>query len=150
MDEVGAVIQELKTLAKRYRVLTGKSLGITAEVGEYEATRLRGLELCADREPGYDALWKREGKTLRVQIKSRLLPQGEELGRLGKIDLTKEWDMLLFILLDEDFEPVSIHKAERKDVDQMLKRPGSKARKVREQPEVSQLLAISRQVWAKK
>jgi hypothetical protein len=50
------LIQNAKKLAKQYRQLTGKPLGITGEVGEFVAADLLHLELTDARNPGYDAI----------------------------------------------------------------------------------------------
>lgn len=44
-EPVLAILAEAKKLAQRYRTLTGKPLGITGEVAEYEAARILGVEL---------------------------------------------------------------------------------------------------------
>jgi hypothetical protein len=40
LNEVGELIGAAKKIARRYRDLTGRPLGITGEVAEYEACRL--------------------------------------------------------------------------------------------------------------
>ena len=42
--------------APQYRRLTGKPLGITREVAEYEGPRLLGVALGVAPQPGYEAL----------------------------------------------------------------------------------------------
>ena len=42
--------------APQYRRLTGKPLGITREVAEYEGPRLLGVALWVAPQPGYEAL----------------------------------------------------------------------------------------------
>jgi hypothetical protein len=42
-DPVLEILAETKKLAQRYRVLTGKPLGITGEIAEYEAARSLGV-----------------------------------------------------------------------------------------------------------
>lgn len=44
------LLGEAKRLAKEYRELTGRPLGITGEVAEYEAARLLEIELSAVRQ----------------------------------------------------------------------------------------------------
>ena len=39
------ILREAKKLAQKCRVLTGKPLGITGEVAEYEVARILGVEL---------------------------------------------------------------------------------------------------------
>ena len=48
------ILRDAKVLAQQYRALTGKPLGITGEVAEYEAAHILGVELTA-RQAGYDA-----------------------------------------------------------------------------------------------
>lgn len=54
-DRVFEILREAKILAQKYYVLTGKHLGITGEVAEYEAARILGIELAPARQDGYDA-----------------------------------------------------------------------------------------------
>lgn len=44
LRRVGPLLERAKTLAREYKVATGRPLGITGEVAEYEAVRLLGLE----------------------------------------------------------------------------------------------------------
>ncbi len=55
------ILQKAKKLAQQYRALTGKPLGITGEVAEYEAARILGVELTPARQAGYDTIEKRNG-----------------------------------------------------------------------------------------
>ena len=62
------VVDAAKAVGRRYRELTGKPLGVTAEVGEVQAAELLGLKLAEARQAGYDAVGE-DGR--RVQIKAR-------------------------------------------------------------------------------
>ena len=109
--EVGKLIATAKQLAKRYRALTGRPIGITREVAEYEAARILGLELAAVRQSGYDAI-RHRGKAIdRLQVKGRCILSSNPGQRLGRIDLTKEWDGVLLVLLDGELEPTAIYEA---------------------------------------
>src|SRR6266542_6219556 len=134
-DQSGRILEVLraaKSLAQEYRRLTGKPLGITGEVAEYEAARLLGVELTPARQAGYDATEVVDGLVRRLQIKGRcLLPNCKPGQRLGSIDITKEWDAVLLVLLDGNFDAFEIHEAERADVIAALSAPGSKARNER-------------------
>jgi hypothetical protein len=68
-----AILRKAKVLARRYYKLTGKPLGITGEVAEYEAARLLRVQLTPARQAGYDAVERRNGNTRRLQIKGRCL-----------------------------------------------------------------------------
>lgn len=146
LNQVAGLLKQARTIAIEYYRLTGKPLGITGEVGEYEAARLLGLELAIAREAGFDAI-DQNGR--RLQIKSRSIPRAKKLTgqRLGSIDLEKPWDAVILILMDEEFSPVAIYEADRADITEALQRPGSKARNERGALSVTKFRSIGRQVW---
>ena len=61
LDELAVIIADAKAVARRYRKLTGRPLGITGEVAEYEAARLLGLRLADVRQDGFDAVRETDG-----------------------------------------------------------------------------------------
>src|SRR5690349_3770953 len=108
--EIMRILREAKKLAQRYRLLTGKPLGITGEVAEYEAARILGIELTPARQAGYDAIEETGGTVRRLQIKGRcLLPNCKPGQRLGSIDVKKDWDAVMMVLLNENFDAMEIH-----------------------------------------
>jgi hypothetical protein len=116
LQAVGEVIKEAKAIARQYYDLTGRLLGITGEVAEYEASHLLGLSLSAVRNPGYDATAIKDGKVCRYQIKGRCVTEKANPGqRMGRIKFDYEWDTVLLVLLDKYFEPVEIFEAQRAD-----------------------------------
>lgn len=68
MDGIGKVLANARKAAIQYYRLTGKPLGITGEIGEFEAARRLGLKLVEARTPGYDAV---DGSGRRYRITSR-------------------------------------------------------------------------------
>ncbi len=149
LDQIRAALGQAKSAAKTYRRLTGKPLGITGEIAEFEAARILDLELSQARQPGYDAE-RRSGKnTIKIQIKGRRIPKGAKLGRVGSIRFDHEWDSVILVILDEDFEPVEIHEAERASVERALQEPGSKARNERGSLAVSKFKSIGNLCWSK-
>lgn len=148
LGEIGKLIATAKQLAKRYRALTGRPIGVTGEVAEYEAARLLGLELATVRQSGYDAI-RRHGKLVaRLQVKGRCIVSNNPGQRLGRIDLTKEWDGVLLVLLDGELELTAIYEAGRAEIERALVAPGSKARNERGALSVSKFKSIGRRVWA--
>ena len=145
------VLKQAKRLAQTYRELTGKPLGITGEVAEYEAARiLKGLILAPARTPGYDAIEDIKGVGRKLQIKGRCLLPGCKPGqRIGRIDITKDFDAVLLVLLNENLEATAIYEAPRDAVLAALKVPGSKSRNVRGALAVSKFRAISTPRWLK-
>lgn len=140
------VIQDARKIAKQYRLLTGKPLGITGEVGEFVAADLLNLQLTKARQPGYDAI-ATDGR--RIQIKARcILQDSRKSQRLGSIKLVHEWDTVMLILMNSDFEPLAIYEAKRSDIERELTKPGSKARNVRGALSVSKFKSIASLVWS--
>lgn len=144
------LLAEVKRLAKEYRTLRGRPLGVTGEIAEYEAARLLGLDLCDARQAGYDAVRRSKGKSDRIQIKGRcVLPDSKPGQRVGSIKLDKPWDTALLVILDENLEAVAIYEASRADVEKALKAPGSRARNERGALAVSKFKSIGRRVWSR-
>jgi NADPH:quinone reductase-like Zn-dependent oxidoreductase len=50
------LLGEVKQLAREYYELTGRPLGVTGEIAEYEAARLLNIKLASVRQQGYDAI----------------------------------------------------------------------------------------------
>ena len=144
--QLGAILKCAKHAAIAYYQLTGKPLGITGEVGEYEAARLLGLTLAAARTPGYDAT---DAAGHRYQIKARALSKAarRRSQQIGTIKLASAWDAVLLVLMDEHFQTEEIWKAEREAVRRELTRPGSKARTGRGSLSTVKFRQIGQRVW---
>jgi hypothetical protein len=128
--------------------LTGKPLGITGEVAEYEAARILGVVLTPARQAGYDAIENAGGTARRLQIKGRCLLPGCKPGqRLGSIDVTKEWDAVLMVLFDENFDATEIYESERQAVIAALSAPSSQSRNERGTLGVGKFKAIGKLRW---
>lgn len=142
------ILAEAKKLAREYRALTGKPLGITGEVAEYEAARILGLALTPARQAGYDGIEDRDGQSIRVQIKGRCLLDANKRGqRIGSIDIKKEFDAVLLVLLDGNLDATAIYEASREAVIDALSKPGSKARNERGALSVSKFKSIGHVRW---
>ena len=145
---LGKIIQEAKRLARNYYSLTGRPLGVTGEIAEYEAARLLGLQISEARQAGYDATYEQDGQVIRVQIKGRCILENAKPGqRVGSIKLNHEWDSVILVLLDRNFEPIKLYIANRPKIEEALLTPGSKARNERGSLSVEKFKSISRLVW---
>ena len=143
-----SLLAEAKQLAQRYRRLTGKPLGITGEIAEYEAARILGLELTTARQAGYDATAIKNGKVIKYQIKGRcILPDASPGQRMGSLDIDTEFDAVLLVLLNEHFDAFAIYEAPRAAVIDVLTAPGSKARNERGSLGISKFKAIAHLRW---
>jgi hypothetical protein len=142
------LLREAKALAREYYELTGKPLGVTGEVAEYEAARILGVELTEARRAGFDAIERIGGVTKKLQIKGRCLQENCKPGqRLGSIRTEHDWDAVLMVLLDYEFNATEIYEAQREDVEAALNAPGSKSRNVRRALSVSKFKSIGRLRW---
>lgn len=150
-DSVAHILDQVRPLAVQYQRETGKPLGITGEIAEFEAARLLGLELCEARQEGYDARWplKARRRNRRVQIKGRrVLDPSKPRGRLGSIKLGEPWDTVVLVLLDAEFRPLAIYEAGRAVIEEALQAPGSKARTVRGSLSIAKFKSIGKLVWS--
>ena len=145
------VLEQAKGLAQTYYELTGKPLGITGEVAEYEAARLLGgLTLAPARTAGYDAIEEVGGVIRKVQIKGRCVLPGSNPGqRIGRIDVAKEFDAVLLVVLDKNLEAIAIYEAPRDAVLAAIREPGSKARNERGALGLKKFRSISILRWSR-
>jgi hypothetical protein len=141
------LLGEVKLLAREYYLLTGRPLGVTGEMAEYEAARILGLKLAVVRQHGYDAIRDTPDGQQLLEIKGRCVPGSGGSQRVGAIDLEGAWEAVLLVLLDEEFNAIEIHEASREAVTEALQRPGSKARNERRQLGVSTFKAAGRRIW---
>ncbi|NOX60549.1 MAG: hypothetical protein GXP42_01150 [Chloroflexi bacterium] len=149
-EEIREVLKEAKSVARKYKKLTGRPLGITGEVAEVTAASLLGLELAEARQSGYDAIRVENEKEKKIQIKGRCLPAKFNPGaRIGSIKIDKEWDSVVLVIMDEDFNPLEIYEAEGDAVVNALREPGSKARNERGQLSISKFKSIGTKIWPK-
>jgi hypothetical protein len=66
---------------------------------------------------------------------------------MGRIDLSKQFDAVVLVLLNENFDATAIYEATRKAVSDALHAPGSRSRNERGALGVSKFKAIGRRVW---
>jgi hypothetical protein len=144
---IGKLIRAAKKLAKEYRHVTGRPLGVTGEVAEYEAAHLLGLELAPPRQAGYDVFRsKRGGKGIdRLQVKGRCVDENRSQ-RMGRVSFKHPWEGVLLVLLDQDLEPTAIYEARRLAIEKEIHRTPSKARR-RGALSVSDFMRIGKRLW---
>lgn len=149
-NEILEILKEAKVLARRFYSLTGKPLGVTGEVAEYEAATRLGLLLHPARQAGYDATEMREDGVARIQIKGRCILNPLKItGRMGAIDLRQPFDIVLLVLLDSEFNAFAMYESSRAKVEVALTLPGSKARNERGALAIRQFMSIATLRWAR-
>ena len=106
------------------------------------------MQLKDARQAGYDAIEERDGKKHRLQIKGRCILSNCKPGqRMGSIDVEREFDSVLLVLLDENFEATEIYEADRTAVLAAPAMPGSKARNERCALPITKFRAIGQLRW---
>jgi hypothetical protein len=154
-EKVRKLLGRAARLARDYYAETGRPLGITGEVAEFEAAALKQLTLAPPRQEGYDATREIEGVEQRVQIKGRWFPPPEPgkkpkaMGsqKLSRIRREHPWHVVMLVLLDEHFRPTAIYEADRASIEMQLDSTPSKAHK-RGVLSVSEFMRVGRRVWS--
>jgi len=145
---IDKLIAETRRLATEFRRSTGQTLPVSGEIARYDAARLLGLTLCEPRTGGIDAIGKgqREGK--RIVVKSRIVTNEKKSGaRIGQLNLNSEWDTLLLVIMDDEYEPCEIYEATREEVEDALSE--SSSRKNRGALSVAKFRNISWLIWTR-
>jgi hypothetical protein len=82
------------------------------------------------------------------KVKGRVMPSRKLQGRLGALDVNQEWDAVLLVLMDQNFDTFAIYEAARALVIEAITRPGSKARNERGALSIPSFCrALGHQIW---
>jgi len=146
---VDKLISEARKLAAEYRRTTGNPLpGISGEIARHDAIRLLGLD-AVENGVSYDAVGhgQREGK--RIQIKGRVIQDDNVRGlRIGEVKAEQEWDAIVLVLLDSDYEPFELYEAERDEIIGSENDPASRNNK-RGAMTLARFKVIAHLVWTR-
>jgi len=148
---VDKLITEARRLAAEYRRATGQPLPVSGEIARHDVARLLGLELVPAQEAGgYDAIGAGRWEGKRIQIKGRaIFDEGKAGQRIGQLKLNQDWDVVMLVLMDEDFEPMEIYEAGREDLQDLLSEATSNKRSKRGALSVARFKIIGRLVWTR-
>ena len=144
------LITETRRLAAEYKRSTGQSLPVSGEIARHDAARLLGLTLCEPRIGGVDATGndKRDGQ--RIQIKSRIQTQDSKAGaRLGQLNSSGDWNTLLLVIMDDDYEPCEIYEAKREDIMGEVDEAADSKRSKRGALSIAKFRNISWLIWTR-
>ena len=147
---VDKLMAQTRRLAVEYRSATGKPLPVGSELANYDAARLLDLELVPPGAAGYDAIGRGVRAGQRIQIKGRTIFDGQRSGqRIGQLKVNQDWDSLMLVLLDEDFEPFEIYEADRETVEDALADSASPGQRKRGAISVAKFKIIGRLAWSR-
>ena len=148
--QVDKLMSEARRLAREYRMAMGKPLaGISAELAVHDAMRLLDLEAAPTGVGGYDAIGRGRRAGKRIQIKGRaILDESKGGQRIGQLKVEQEWDSVMLVLMNENYEPVEIYEAQREDVMQAMDKTSS-SRSKRGAVSVARFKIIGRLIWSR-
>lgn len=146
---VDKLIEQARQLATDFKKMTGKPLpGVSNEIAEHDACKLLGLKLNEDRADGFDAMRKTGSGPKKVQIKARTIFNDNYRGqRLGQLKLDKDWDSVVLVLMDENYQAFDIFEATRDDILENLNDNSSRMK--RGAMSVAKFRNIATLVWTK-
>ena len=145
---IDKLITETRRLAAEFRRSTGQALPVSGEIARYDAARILGLTLCEQRAGGIDAIGNGDREGQRIQVKSRVIAQDKKSGaRIGQLNPDGDWDTILLVIMDQDYEPCEIYEATREEVQEAMS--SSSRRSSRGALSVAKFKIISWLVWTR-
>jgi hypothetical protein len=144
------LITETRRLAAEYKRSTGQSLPVSGEIARHDAARLLDLTLCEPRTGGVDAIGKGTREGQRIQIKSRIMTQDSKSGtRLGQLNTSGDWNTLLLVIMDDEYEPCEIYEAARDDIMDEIDEAADSKRSKRGALSIAKFKNISWLIWSR-
>ncbi|MES9966538.1 MAG: hypothetical protein ABW082_01175 [Sedimenticola sp.] len=143
------LITQARQLAAEYRRTMGKPLpGISNEIALHDGIHLLELVPAEEGAVGYDATDPARGD-LRIQIKSRTIFDESKSGqRIGQLKMDQDWDAVVLVLMDENYEPFEIYEAERDELLEFMDKSSS-SRAKRGALSVARFKIIGRLAWTR-
>lgn len=112
--DVDKLMAEARRLAADYHKATGQTLPLSNEIARHDAVRLLKLQLPAEPLAGVDALGCDERSGLKFQIKGRVqFDDSRNRQRIGQLAFDGQWDVVVLVLMDEDYQPTELIEASR-------------------------------------
>lgn len=147
-EDARQLLREAKQLASRYYAATGKPLGVTGEIAEFEAAERLNVDLAPPRTPGYDATQIRDGRVCRIQIKGRAVSSADRYrGPCPAIKCGDQFDFVWLVLLDRaSLDALEIWEASEVAVADRLAGV-SAAKQKRNVLAITQFKSIATKIW---
>jgi hypothetical protein len=143
--QVEKLMEETRRVAAEFRKATGQTLPVGPELARYDASRLLNLESAPDGLSGVDAV---SGDDLRYQIKNRVVFDDSKGGhRIGQLNFDGDWNVLLLVLLDEEYSTVEIYQMDRDTAVDAVDELNNDTRKKRGPMSVAKFKALGSLVW---
>ena len=143
--QVEKLMEETRRVAAEFRKATGQTLPVGPELARYDASRLLNLESAPDGLSGVDAV---SGYDSRYQIKNRVVFDDSKGGhRIGQLNFDGDWNVLLLVLLDEEYNTIEIYQMGRDIAVEAVDELNNDTRKKRGPMSVAKFKALGSLVW---
>lgn len=138
--------QTRKLAADYYRTMK-QSLPVSAELAKYDACRLLNLREVEEAIKGVDAV---DDNACAYQVKSRVIFQEGRSGyRIGQLNMDGEWQKVVLVLFNPEYEPFEIHVATREAIDNPETTKSNPKREKRGAMSVAKFKNIGQLLWTK-
>lgn len=142
------LMDETRRLAAEYRRSTGSTLPVSAELAKFDAIRLLGMRTPERTERAVDALWDTAQGVERVQVKGRVIFDVKKSGqRVGQLNLDAEWNRVLLVLMNEDYQCTRIYSVMKNTLLSALTETSNGKTNVRGAISVKKFQAIADLLW---
>jgi hypothetical protein len=144
--QIEQLLTELRLLARMYARVRGRSLTLTNEIGELEAELRLLVQLMTARDLGHDAI---DTDGSRVCIRSRVVPDLKDPGPIciNGLKIGASWDAVVLVLLNAEYELLSIYRADRADLERAMRASHNRRRTERPAFAIKTFVNAGRQVW---
>ena len=148
---VDKLMSEARRLAADYRRTTGQSLGLSAEIARHDACTLLGLKPEQGQSgAGFDAIGQGTRAGKRIQIKGRaIFDESKRSPRIGQLKMEREWDSVVLVLMNADFETDAMYEADKQDIIDAMAEQDKGQRNKRGAMSVARFKNVARLVWTR-
>ena len=143
--QVEKLMEETRRVAAEFRKATGQTLPVGPELARFDAIRLLKLDSPPEELSGVDAI---SNDNQRYQIKNRVVFDDSKSGhRIGQLNFDGDWNTLLLVLLDEDYNTTEIYQMDRETAVSAVDELNNDTRKKRGPMSVAKFKAIGTLAW---
>lgn len=145
------LMHETRQLAAKYRQTTGNTLPVTTEIARFDAARALDLSLIDDANSHIDAVGRSgERADKRFIIKGRaIFDTSRASPRIGQLNPQQDWDLVVLVLFDENYEVDEIFEASWEAIADALDTKRDSNRKKRGAMSIAQFKIIGQRVWSR-
>jgi hypothetical protein len=148
---IDKLMHETRQLAAKYRQTTGSTLPVTGEIARFDAAKALDLALIDDTNSPIDAVGRSgEREDKRFIIKGRAIFETTRSSpRIGQLNPDQDWDYVVLVLFDDNYQPEEIYEASRDDIADALEGKKESGRKKRGAMSIAQFKIIGERVWTR-